>query len=96
MRPSLRLAVARPVIARGLWLAVAGFSSGALAADLTDRSFAGASLDQAARAAERVWQGSQDLGRIALGLIGVEYRYGGETPSADSTAADSFVTFSNR
>jgi cell wall-associated NlpC family hydrolase len=80
MRPSVRLAIVRPVIARGLWLAVAALPSGVLAAEVPDRSFAVASLDQAARAAERVWQGTQDLGQFALGLIGVEYRYGGETP----------------
>jgi cell wall-associated NlpC family hydrolase len=80
MRPSVRLAFVRPVIARGLWLAVTALPSGVLAAEAPDRSFAVASLDQAARAAERVWQGTQDLGQFALGLIGVEYRYGGETP----------------
>jgi cell wall-associated NlpC family hydrolase len=68
------------VIARGFWLAVAVWPAGALAADTAERSFAGASLDRAARAAERVWQGTQDLGQFALGMIGVEYRYGGETP----------------
>lgn len=29
---------------------------------------------------ESVWHGAQDLAIYALGLIGVDYRYGGETP----------------
>src|SRR5207302_6064288 len=45
------------------------------------RSFAGESLDRAARAAMSVWHGAQDLGQFALGLIGVEYRYGGDSPA---------------
>jgi hypothetical protein len=28
----------------------------------------------------RAWSGAQDVAQFALGLIGVEYRYGGETP----------------
>jgi cell wall-associated NlpC family hydrolase len=31
-------------------------------------------------AADKVWHGTQDLAVYALGLIGVSYRYGGETP----------------
>ncbi len=31
---------------------------------------------------ETVWNGAQDLAMFALGLIGVEYRWGGETPDA--------------
>jgi len=36
--------------------------------------------DQARTTAETVWHGAQDLAMFALGLIGVDYRYGGETP----------------
>ena len=36
--------------------------------------------DQARSTAETVWHGAQDLAMFALGLIGVDYRYGGETP----------------
>lgn len=31
---------------------------------------------------DKVWHGAQDLAVYALGLIGVEYRYGGEEPSS--------------
>lgn len=31
--------------------------------------------------ADKVWHGTQDLAVYALGLIGVSYRFGGETPS---------------
>jgi len=34
----------------------------------------------ATAAAEKVWQGTQDLAMFALGMIGVNYRFGGETP----------------
>jgi len=36
--------------------------------------------DKARSTAETVWHGAQDLAMFALGLIGVDYRYGGETP----------------
>jgi cell wall-associated NlpC family hydrolase len=34
----------------------------------------------ATAAAEKVWQGAQDVAVFALGLLGVSYRFGGETP----------------
>ena len=41
------------------------------------------SLVDATRATvANVWHGTQDLAIYALGLIGVDYRYGGETPEA--------------
>jgi cell wall-associated NlpC family hydrolase len=36
----------------------------------------------ASQAAAKVWQGAQDVAVFALGLIGVDYRYGGNTPDA--------------
>jgi cell wall-associated NlpC family hydrolase len=33
-----------------------------------------------ASAAQKLWNGAQDVALFALGLIGVEYRFGGETP----------------
>jgi cell wall-associated NlpC family hydrolase len=36
----------------------------------------------AAAMVDRVWTGTQDLAVYALGLIGVEYRYGGEEPAS--------------
>lgn len=35
---------------------------------------------QARSTVESVWHGAQDLAMYALGLIGVDYRWGGETP----------------
>ena len=41
------------------------------------------SLVESGRATvETVWHGAQDLAIYALGLIGIDYRYGGETPEA--------------
>ena len=39
-----------------------------------------APLTGVAAAAENIWHGAQDVAIYALGLIGVEYRFGGETP----------------
>jgi cell wall-associated NlpC family hydrolase len=36
--------------------------------------------DSAREAAAKVWQGAQDVALFALGMIGVDYRFGGETP----------------
>jgi cell wall-associated NlpC family hydrolase len=44
------------------------------------RSFADTARATAAATAEKVWHGAQDVAIFALGLIGVEYRWGGETP----------------
>jgi len=49
------------------------------AADATP-SFAATARDTTLKAAASVWSGTQDVAQFALGLIGVEYRYGGETP----------------
>ena len=48
---------------------------------MTARSLADTARDRAARAAKSVWHDATDLGQFALGLIGVRYRYGGETPA---------------
>jgi len=37
-------------------------------------------LGQAKSTASTVWDGAQDVAMFALGLIGVEYRFGGNTP----------------
>ena len=49
---------------------------------VTARSIADSAREHAERAAEGVWHDAADLGRFALGLIGVRYRYGGESPAA--------------
>jgi cell wall-associated NlpC family hydrolase len=40
----------------------------------------GGLLGQAKSTASTVWDGAQDVAMFALGLIGVEYRFGGNTP----------------
>jgi NlpC/P60 family len=44
----------------------------------TPRTFA----SSAAETAGKVWSGAQDVAIYALGLIGVDYRYGGNTPES--------------
>ena len=64
-------------------LGVAALSCAPLAvaaADGAERSLAAAARDTAQRAVARAWSGAQDVAQFALGLIGVEYRYGGESP----------------
>ena len=39
-----------------------------------------AAVPAAHSAVDTVWRGAQDLAFFALGLIGVDYRYGGDTP----------------
>ena len=46
------------------------------------RSLADTARERAEQAATRVWHDATDLGQFALGLIGVRYRYGGDTPAA--------------
>jgi cell wall-associated NlpC family hydrolase len=41
-----------------------------------------AARTRATVAVEKVWQGAQDIAVFALGLLGVNYRFGGETPDA--------------
>lgn len=55
-------------------------STAAAADDAAQRSLAAAARDTTQRAVARAWSGTQDVAQFALGLIGVEYRYGGETP----------------
>jgi cell wall-associated NlpC family hydrolase len=54
-------------------------ASAALAADTHARSSFTAS---AAEAAGKVWSGAQDVAIYALGLIGVDYKFGGNTPAS--------------
>jgi cell wall-associated NlpC family hydrolase len=43
-------------------------------------SLAAQARQSATSAAAKVWQGAQDVALFALGMIGVDYRFGGETP----------------
>ena len=66
LRASLLLALAAAAFA-----AVPAYAQSARAPTIADK---------ARSTAETVWHGAQDLAMFALGLIGVDYRYGGETP----------------
>ncbi len=61
-------------------IALATLSFAARANDVASQSLADTARERAARAAARVWLDARDLGQFALGLIGVRYRYGGDTP----------------
>jgi cell wall-associated NlpC family hydrolase len=61
-------------------MALAALPCVAQADDAATRSLADAAREHAARAAARVWHDARDVGQFALGLIGVRYRYGGDTP----------------
>ena len=60
--------------------ALAALPYAAQADDNAHRSLADTAREHAARAAAQVWHDARDLGQFALGLIGVRYRYGGDTP----------------
>ena len=53
----------------------AAMPSGVAAQSKTDKGLA-----VARNTAVNVWQGAQDVAIYALGMIGIDYRYGGETP----------------
>jgi cell wall-associated NlpC family hydrolase len=61
-------------------MALAALPYAAHADDAATRSLADTAREHAARAAAKVWHDARDLGQFALGLIGVRYRYGGDTP----------------
>jgi len=46
-----------------------------------DRTLTASARSAAAGTAEKLWYCAQDVAIYALGLIGVEYRFGGETPA---------------
>lgn len=51
-----------------------------LAQKLAERSLADAASTTVKDAAAAAWQTAQKLSSVALGLIGVDYKYGGDTP----------------
>jgi cell wall-associated NlpC family hydrolase len=72
---------ARRLSALALVLALAATASHAQTTTARkDRSFAASAAATAAATAQKVWHGAQDVAIYALGLIGVEYRFGGESP----------------
>jgi cell wall-associated NlpC family hydrolase len=60
-------------------IAAFGFASGALAETRPAKHSFTAS---AAEAAGKMWSGAQDVAIYALGLIGVDYKFGGNTPQS--------------
>jgi len=81
MRSSMTRRRFRVLVARCVWSVVAATPSIACADEPTAaRSLADIARETAARAVERVWHDTQDVAQFALGLLGVEYRWGGETP----------------
>ncbi len=71
-RPSLRAALLVPLAAAAL-----------ASSPAQGQAARPASIAESARStAETVWHGAQDLAMFALGLIGVDYRWGGDTPEA--------------
>ena len=48
----------------------------------TDRSIAEAARVSLAEAANRMVEGTREIGLFALSLVGIDYRYGGETPDS--------------
>ena len=45
-----------------------------------DRTIAGAARSSLVEAADRMVTGTRDIGLFALSLVGIDYRYGGDTP----------------
>ncbi len=72
------------------WTVLRRFAAFALAASLAspapllaqEFSLASQARAQVGTVVDKVWTGAQDLAFYALGLIGVEYRYGGEAPES--------------
>jgi len=68
-------------LAAGLVCAAVGTSALAAGkATPAPGSLSAAARATASQAASKVWHGTQDVALFALGLIGVDYRFGGNTP----------------
>jgi cell wall-associated NlpC family hydrolase len=70
-----------PRLAAGL--VCAAMSASTLADDqaaAASGSLSAAARATASQAASRVWHGAQDVALFALGMLGVDYRFGGSTP----------------
>jgi cell wall-associated NlpC family hydrolase len=61
--------------------ALVGTATAATPAKSAQDSLAAAAKASTVSAAAKVWQGAQDVAVFALGLLGVDYRFGGETPA---------------
>ncbi len=78
MQPFRPLArqLARALLAFGLLAAIPLCS----AQDVASKSLARAAGERVKDAAATAWQGAQDLTEFALGLLGVDYKFGGTSP----------------
>lgn len=72
----------RPRRAAAAWLicAALGFASTALAQQASETTFARRAGATVVDAAHSAWQTAQGLTSYALGLLGVDYKFGGNTP----------------
>jgi len=61
--------------------ALIGGAAAAPRAPSDQGSLAASARASTVSAAAKVWQGAQDVAVFALGLLGVDYRWGGETPA---------------
>jgi cell wall-associated NlpC family hydrolase len=61
-------------------IVVAHASPAGAAGRHADRSIAEAARVSLAEAADRMVEGTREIGMFALSLVGIDYRYGGETP----------------
>lgn len=72
-----------PLRALAAALAIAGLMAGTAPAGAQqgpERSFAASAGAAVKSAANTAWQSAQDLSFFALGLIGIDYKFGGTTP----------------
>ena len=65
---------------RAAFLAATLTLCASIAAPAAAQAHPGSLADSTRSTVETVWHGAQDLAIFALGLIGVDYRYGGNTP----------------
>lgn len=78
-RPPPRLRLLRALIVAGGVAALAATPAHA-AQRSADRSLAEATRSSLAAAATRMVDGTREIGMFALSLVGIDYRYGGDTP----------------
>jgi len=72
--------VPRVPTCRAAFLAATLTLCASIAAPAAAQAHPGSLADSTRSTVETVWHGAQDLAIFALGLIGVDYRYGGNTP----------------
>jgi cell wall-associated NlpC family hydrolase len=71
----------RPLVLALFTAGLAAFAPAAAAQDSDDRSFTASAAATMKIAAATAFSGAQDLATTALDLIGIRYKWGGETPA---------------